>query len=998
MSFSGTPLGQGRRLDHYTFLNKPKPKPQQKDPNSPSKSSHLIPTSYAYGAPSSPPKVSKTASRESQGAAEEEDDSSEPALVRFARLKQRQQTTIAPGGTNPLANPEKWSVRDTTVNVATAFSQAATSEMPPAPSDPNSSWVSGRNRPAVPRSTSVEYEKETHSTTSRRLAAPPSRLAPPRATQPPRRPISKQQSIRHVPDSEGEEEGVSLNGRAKSPFEQAVDFTKRALAPATFYLRQRSQEPQDTSSEQQQNRSNGDSSHSYDYSAEEREFQSNLSQANGNGTQKPNSSASSRRVQATHRKNRMSTDNKAYRPSHSDLEVSDEDVSDDGKRRRRRKKKKEPIGGPLTTLPVTSYDKRRKKRVGKGGAGEDAEESGSDESSDDMVEEQRRIKTPSARPPLSKGSAPPSRASARGSAAPQTEPYDSGFVDTSMDVEQGLDSIPEHDEYPPEVDETQYTDVPARSTFSVGALLGKLVYLATRGVRGTLQFFLRLLGMLAMLVGRIVGTVIDVVFRQPMRLLSHTNSAALMKLSAYVLVGACVYALWYQLRDPSSWSWIPASRQRTPFQAPGIPAADLAELSARLQTLENVLSGLSLDHQRAQTKLDSESKAQAELMGRVGDLESRVQKESSRILEAENQFRSTASKGLQAVREEIAALQAQIQEGAGAATPSGPSTDEEARAKLKELEERLGGVEGGVKEALESAKSSLKVQGPGGATGWWNKIAAGSGAASSLVIKSSDGQDVTSLIGHLVDSAVSRYSKDILARPDLALHSAGASIVPSLTSDTFELRPANIPGKVMGWVTGYGYAIGRPPVTALHHELHAGHCWPFAGSQGQLGVMLSHPAYISEVTIDHVAKEVAFDMRSAPREMELWGLVEGKDNVEKIRRWQAEKSRAKEQARLDAEAQGAPPPEDEDDIEYPRTLPSDRYVRIANFTYDINSPNNIQTFPVSEGIKDLGVDFGMVVLLVKSNWGMEDYTCLYRLRVHGDRIGEVPLPYSEDTA
>ncbi|TFK47684.1 hypothetical protein OE88DRAFT_1665240 [Heliocybe sulcata] len=956
MSFSGTPLGQGRRLDHYSFLNKPRPKSLQKDPNSPPKQSHLIPTSNGA-------RVSKSASRESHLGAEE-DDSSEPALVRFARLKQRESTSAGPG-----VNPEKWAVRDTSVNVATAFRQAATSDMPPVAHDPNAAWASGRTRTNLPRSTSVEYEKETQSTTSRRLAAPPSRLAPPRPSQPARRPISKQSSIRHIPASDGEEEELNRNSRAKSPFEQAVDLTKRALAPATFYLRQRSQEPQDISGDAQ-NRRNGDSSHSYDYSAEEREF---LNQTNSNGTQKPLSTASARRAQQTNRKNRMSSDNKAYRPSHSDLELSDEEgLSDDGKTRRRKKKKKEPTGGPLRTLPVTSYDKRRKRKGGKAGGEDGGEEDESEESgSDEMTASQQRA-APYSRPPTS-------RASARGgSAPPQPEPYDSGFVDTSMDVEQGLDSIPEQDEYPPELDESYYSDVPVRSGFSVGALLGKVVYFVTRGLRGTLQVVLRLVGLMAILLGRIIGTVIDVVVRQPLRLLSHADLAGLRKLSAYAVAAGLVYALW---RNASSLSW--PSHQPRHFEAPGVPAADLAELSARLQTIENVLSGLSLDYERAQAKLDSESRMQAELVGRFGDMETRMKKESSRMLETENQFRSTASRGLQAVREEIAALQAQMEEKAGMAVPVGPSADDEARAKLRELEERLGGVEGGVREAIESAKSSVKVSGSG--SGWWNKLASGTSTGSSLIIKSSDGQDVTSLLADLVDTAVSRFSKDIIARPDFAMYSAGASVIPSLTSDTYELKPHTRLGKVAGWVTGRGYAMGPPPVTALHHELHAGRCWPFAGSQGQLGVMLAYPVYISDVTIDHVAKEVAFDMASAPRNMELWGLIDGMDNVRRIREWQAEKARRSEMARLEAEAHDVALPED-DEPAYPPGLERDRFIRIANFTYDIDAANNIQTFPVSQEIRDLGVDFGVVVLTIKDNWGMDDYTCLYRLRVHGDRL------------
>ena len=88
---------------------------------------------------------------------------------------------------------------------------------------------------------------------------------------------------------------------------QIIDVAKRTLAPAAFYLRQRSQEP-DGSAEV----SNPNGQHSsYDYTAEERGFQANRSTLNS---------------VSAHRKNRMSTDNKAYKPSISDGEGSEEYV------------------------------------------------------------------------------------------------------------------------------------------------------------------------------------------------------------------------------------------------------------------------------------------------------------------------------------------------------------------------------------------------------------------------------------------------------------------------------------------------------------------------------------------------------------------------------------------------------------------------------------------------------------------------------------------------
>ena len=146
---------------------------------------------------------------------------------------------------------------------------------------------------------------------------------------------------------------------------------------------------------------------------------------------------------------------------------------------------------------------------------------------------------------------------------------------------------------------------------------------------------------------------------------------------------------------------------------------------------------------------------------------------------------------------------------------------------------------------------------------------------------------------------------------------------------------------------------------------------------------LASPIFIEEVTIDHVAKSIAFDMRSAPRQMEVWGLVEGKDNIARVQAWKEDLAARKEAIY--------------EDVDYPKTLPRQpEYIRLANFTYNIHSPNNVQTFPVLPEIRELGADFGIVVLRVLNNWGRDDFTCLYRFRVHGQRIGEIPAPYSDE--
>jgi SUN domain-containing protein 1/2 len=366
-------------------------------------------------------------------------------------------------------------------------------------------------------------------------------------------------------------------------------------------------------------------------------------------------------------------------------------------------------------------------------------------------------------------------------------------------------------------------------------------------------------------------------------------------------------------------------------------------------------------------------------------LEGKIVSETRKAQDLEAKARDVFSTSISGVKREVEMLQSQLtaqrkqmEKDRGVKAGPGPRvSDDEARMKLKALEERLGGVEGGVKDALEQlAKRAQAPSAPSPATGpaWWNKLAG--------AIKSADGQDITLLISQLVDSAVSTLSKDTIAKPDFALFSGGARVIPSLTSATLEIRPKGFTKQLRHLFSNAGYAVGRAPVTALHHELHPGQCWPFAGKEGQLGVKLAVPTVlVEEVTIDHVAKDVAYDLRTAPREMEVWGLVGGKANIERVRAWRESGAAASYDSR----------------VVYPPTLSKHpEFILLANFTYDIHAPNHIQTFAVDPEIRALNMDFGIVVLRVLSNWGMDALTCLYRFRVHGENVGGVPAPMADE--
>jgi len=138
--------------------------------------------------------------------------------------------------------------------------------------------------------------------------------------------------------------------------------------------------------------------------------------------------------------------------------------------------------------------------------------------------------------------------------------------------------------------------------------------------------------------------------------------------------------------------------------------------------------------------------------------------------------------------------------------------------------------------------------------------------ASTITIKGAKGDDIVPLLSSLIDTAILKYSKDTLATPDYALYTAGARVVPSITSDTLVMKSANRLGK---WLAGSRDIEGRAPATALHPDNSVGSCWPFNGSQGQLGVLLSRRVVVTDVTIEHAAKELSPDVKTAPKAIEV---------------------------------------------------------------------------------------------------------------------------------
>ncbi|KAJ3490957.1 hypothetical protein NLJ89_g11386 [Agrocybe chaxingu] len=208
-------------------------------------------------------------------------------------------------------------------------------------------------------------------------------------------------------------------------------------------------------------------------------------------------------------------------------------------------------------------------------------------------------------------------------------------------------------------------------------------------------------------------------------------------------------------------------------------------------------------------------------------------------------------------------------------------------------------------------------------------------------------------VGNL-ERAFYDLSRDGIGLADLASRYNGGHVLLALTTPSLAHDAEK-------YVTPFS-------VLEAANTLHPGQCWLIHGSSGQFGIGFRRPVAISHISIDHIAKELSFNMANAPKEVLVWGILgkqspTGTQNLSKI------------PTSIDFMGRTRDRPLIEDH--------RSTFVPIAAVNYDINGSNFIQTFPVFSGLNS--ISFDGVVVEILGNWG-GDTTCLYRIRVHGRRF------------
>ncbi|XP_030068066.1 SUN domain-containing protein 1 isoform X5 [Microcaecilia unicolor] len=183
----------------------------------------------------------------------------------------------------------------------------------------------------------------------------------------------------------------------------------------------------------------------------------------------------------------------------------------------------------------------------------------------------------------------------------------------------------------------------------------------------------------------------------------------------------------------------------------------------------------------------------------------------------------------------------------------------------------------------------------------------------------------------IVNNALKLYSQDRIGMVDFALESGGGSILSTRCSETYETKTALM--SLFGIPLWY---FSQSPRVVIQPDIYPGNCWAFKGSQGYLVVRLSMMIYPTAFTVEHIPKTLSptGNITSAPKDFAVYGLED----------------EYQEEGRL-----------------------------LGQFMYNQDG-EPLQTFPVTVENED---PFQIIELRVFSNWGHNEYTCLYRFRVHG---------------
>lgn len=196
--------------------------------------------------------------------------------------------------------------------------------------------------------------------------------------------------------------------------------------------------------------------------------------------------------------------------------------------------------------------------------------------------------------------------------------------------------------------------------------------------------------------------------------------------------------------------------------------------------------------------------------------------------------------------------------------------------------------------------------------------------------------DIRVYAREIVEKEIEKHAADGLGRVDYALATSGAFVIKH--SDAY------LAGKGSNWLSlGSRNGVHSYADKMLKPSFgEPGQCFPLKGSSGFVQIKLRTAIIPEAITLEHVAKSVAYDRSSAPKDCRVSGWLQGDDS----------------------------------DL----AVGAEKMFLLTEFTYDLDKSNaqtfNVLDLPGSGVVDTVRLDF-------TSNHGSSSHTCIYRLRVHG---------------
>jgi hypothetical protein len=370
--------------------------------------------------------------------------------------------------------------------------------------------------------------------------------------------------------------------------------------------------------------------------------------------------------------------------------------------------------------------------------------------------------------------------------------------------------------------------------------------------------------------------------------------------------------------------------------------ATVTSVDKRVAAAEGSLAALGKDTAAAQAASASASEAASAAARAVAELKQRVESltasaaagstvEASEVARLTVLITAVEARAAAAAEQAAAAGRTAAEAVAAGAAAQQSAAAAATAAQLAALEKQVAQLTAAAAAAKDAAATAA------GEAETAKRVATAAAAAAA------QGVDTAALRSQ-IDDALEIFAADRTALVDFATKGAGGRVLAHTPTHTPQYSSNNL----MSWLTSC-YVPTKSPDTILEPNMDAGSCWPMAGHQGFVFVQLSAPIKVTKFTLQHISHTVAGNITTAPRGFRLYGV-----SAAAVAQWR--------DAGTDGEPAG--------------TL-------LGEYTYDARGPRAVQTFAIPPSPAAQGV-YAHVKIEVLGNHGNQDFTCIYRIRVHGE--------------